>query len=85
MLGKFENVLELNVKEEIFDLYVIVIEFGCLVLNLVVFENVENWVDVNDVWYFINFIFCVDRVVKDVWVKGVENDLYVYCVGIVEL
>lgn len=54
-------------------------------LNLVVFENVENWVDVNDVWYFINFIFCVDRVVKDVWVKGVENDLYVYCVGIVEL
>lgn len=42
MLGKFENVLELKVKEEIFDLQDIVIEFGCLVLNLVVFENVEN-------------------------------------------
>lgn len=41
-LGKSENALEPNAKEEIPDLHAIVIEFGCLVLNPVVLENAEN-------------------------------------------
>lgn len=41
-LGKSENALEPNAKEEIPDLQAIVIEFGCLVLNPVVLENAEN-------------------------------------------
>lgn len=41
-LGKSENALEPNAKEETPDLQAIVIEFGCLVLNPVVLENAEN-------------------------------------------